>query len=117
MNAFTQAAAVLALRKMFEENHFNICTIDTLIRTTGVVVPRETYNAWHLLHCVNYNTMTKAMRDELFEQVIDAFKAGPAFDMNRLNEVAGVATYLEPTESKSTTLVVVQPAKRKWLPW
>jgi hypothetical protein len=116
MNTFTQAAAVLALKKMFTQNYFDICTIDSLVKASGVLVPPETYAAWRLLHCVHYDTMSPEFRAALMEQVIETFKAGPAFDVNRLNEIAGCTAYLEPQESKSTTLVIVQK-ERKWLPW
>lgn len=60
-----QLAIQTALRKMAAQGWFSICTIDTILKTTGNVPEKEAYNTLHLLHCVNYADMPKSLRAEL----------------------------------------------------
>lgn len=112
MTPFTSTAIVLALKKMFSESHFSICTIDTLIQTTGVLVPREIYSGWRLLHCVNYADMSPVMRSELMRQVVETFKQPPGFDLNQLHQINGYTLLPENTAPQAIE-VTVPPPKRK----
>lgn len=53
------------MTKMFEQGHFSICEINNLLKMTGGVPDRNTYNALNALHCVNFKDMSPMLRVEL----------------------------------------------------
>ena len=62
-----------ALKKMFKENHFNICTIDKCLKISNTIPDKSVYNNMSALHCVNYSEMSNDLRKWLFENVILLF--------------------------------------------
>lgn len=77
-------ALKLALKKMFSENHFNICTIDSCLKLTEVIPNKDVYKVMQTVHCVNYKDMEEDFREWLFEQSILMFKE-KGFDFNKLD--------------------------------
>lgn len=75
-------ALKLALKKMFTENHFSICTIDSCLKLTGAIPNKEVYKIMHTVHCVNFKDMDEDFRQWLFEQSILMFQAN-GFDFNK----------------------------------
>ena len=75
-------ALKIALKKMFEDNHFSICTIDKCLTLTGCVPNGEVYRIMSTVHCCNFKDMEPPFRQWLFEHTILMF-AKPEFDFNK----------------------------------
>lgn len=69
-------AAETALDKMFRRGWVDICAINEVGDMLGIPVRQaELYPALHLLHCVNFRDMPKALYDqlpEIFRNVLGA---------------------------------------------
>lgn len=70
LDSFHQQAASVALKKMFEGNHFSICDLDSIIKLLGCIPDKRDYQALHCLHCVNWADMEPALRDEVLKRVV-----------------------------------------------
>lgn len=70
---FKNMAVALALKKMFEDSHFSICTVDQLCKVTGTRIDADVYNSLHLLHCVHWNQMPREMRQAVYKILTDVF--------------------------------------------
>lgn len=57
--------AITALNKMFDSDHFSICTIDSVAEMLGVIPDAEAYETLQPLHCVDWQKMPKALRDRV----------------------------------------------------
>lgn len=87
LSAFEKEAIRLSLVRMFRPSGwFDICTIDTAARLIGIVIPRNTYEALRLLHCVHWNEMSQEMRQETAKTVLSIFEQPVAFDLQALGE-------------------------------
>ncbi len=85
LSAFEQETLRLAFSKMFRaDKWFDICTIDTAVKLTGVIIPTRTYDCLRLLHCVSWHSMTQKMREETARTVLDAFAGDNCFDLPQL---------------------------------
>lgn len=73
MNEFHTAAAKAALKKMFEDTHFSICTIDKLLKLTGCIPDKKDYQALNALHCVHYSDMDKDLRQMVYLKSLQMF--------------------------------------------
>ena len=62
-----------ALKKMFKENHFSICTIDKCLKISNTIPDKSVYNNMSALHCVSYSEMSEDLRKWLFENVVLLF--------------------------------------------
>ncbi len=54
-----------ALKKMMDDGHFSICTIDSILKITGGIPDSHDYDMLHALHCVNYKIMPAELLKEL----------------------------------------------------
>jgi len=73
-NIFGKTAIAIALKKMFDpKKWFDICCIDKAIKILGVNVPETEYISWSLLHCVHWDTVDEAVRQEVFARVMYYF--------------------------------------------
>ncbi len=72
MNAKEQTVKI-ALKKLFNQNSFSICTVDELLKITNTIPDKATYQLLHAMHCVNYSDMTKEYRDWLFKTTMGLF--------------------------------------------
>jgi hypothetical protein len=80
MDDFARRACEAALRRMFRPNwHFDICTVDSLVKVTKIVPPKAEYEAMRLLHCVDWREMDPDLRDEAVRRLLAWFEL-PAFD-------------------------------------
>jgi hypothetical protein len=75
-------ALKLALKKMFQGNHFSICTIDSCLKLTGAIPNKEVYKIMSTIHCVDFKEMEPDFRQWIFEQSILMFQAN-GFDFNK----------------------------------
>jgi hypothetical protein len=73
MNDFQKQAIAIALREMFEGNHFNICTVDKCLKISGVIPPTADYEALSALHCVYWNKMPDNFRQQVFVKTLELF--------------------------------------------
>ncbi len=60
-----QLAAQSALRKMFDQGHFSICTIDTILKALNRIAEPAAHNTLSMLHCVSYRDMPPELREKL----------------------------------------------------
>ena len=66
MNDDTKLLVVgTALRKMFKQGHFSICTVDSCLEVLGIARGGETYRQLHALHCVDYADMPRELADRI----------------------------------------------------
>lgn len=88
-----KTALQLALKKMFTEPHFNICTIDSCLKLTGSIPSPEIYKIMRSVHCVNFMDMPEDFRQWVFENTIAMFQNN-GFDLNKFevldNETATI---------------------------
>lgn len=80
-------AAEAALRKMIEDSHFSICTLDKIVRMMGVKPDADAYNILSSLHCVHYNQMQPRLLEAL-PDLIHKVLSSPSMDASRINVVA-----------------------------
>lgn len=60
-----------ALKK---KSYFNICAVDNALKAAGIhCQDTEAYDTLHLLHCVDYSSMPKALRDSIPELILRCF--------------------------------------------
>ena len=75
MTELQAEAAKMALNKMIARGHFDICTVDEILRTTGGVPNGEDYRTLRLLHCVDFKDFTPRLRLEfpgLLQRVLES---------------------------------------------
>jgi hypothetical protein len=65
-----ETAIKLALKKMFSDSHFSICTIDSCLKLIGIVPDKDIYQIMQTVHCVQYKEMDNDFRQWLIEQSI-----------------------------------------------
>lgn len=59
-------AVMVALRKALQESkHFSICAIDAAITALAVVPDKEAYDTLRVLHCVDYMSMPRQLREAI----------------------------------------------------
>lgn len=73
VSEFEQQAVIVALKKMFEGTHFNICTVDACLTIIGAIPPRREYNALHAIHCVHWADMAPDFRAAVFAKTLALF--------------------------------------------
>jgi hypothetical protein len=78
----TTAALKLALKRMFSQSYFDICTIDKCLKLTGSIPSADIYKVMNTVHCVHYADMDAQFRQWLFEQSILMFQNN-GFDFNK----------------------------------
>lgn len=54
-----------AVKKLFEDRHFSICTLDRAIDLIGARQGGEAYKMLHTLHCVDYDKMPPELREKI----------------------------------------------------
>ena len=90
MTEFEKQAVAIALKKMFQGSHFNICTVDQCLKITGAIPPSADYNALSALHCVHWSDMPASFRDEVFVKTLELFRhSGFQIDQIMLSATTG----------------------------
>lgn len=64
---------VTKLEAIFENNFFDICSIDALVKMMGITIPSETYKKLRALHCIYYDKMPSELHNWLYETVTNLF--------------------------------------------
>lgn len=64
MNDLQAEVCRMALKKMMAGQHFNICTIDDILKVTGGVPNSEDYKTLRMLHCVDFKEFSPRLRME-----------------------------------------------------
>jgi disulfide oxidoreductase YuzD len=86
MEHIKQQAIKTALKQMFSNQSFSICTIDDLIKLTNVVPDAKVYRIMHTQHCIKYSEMPKELREWLYLESVKMF-AGEGFDLSIIDAV------------------------------
>lgn len=75
-----------ALDKLFTENYFSVCTLDTILQILNVPKNTDAYKLLRALHCVDYGAMPKELRDTLPDLVREAIT--PTYEAQNATDVA-----------------------------
>ena len=67
-------AAAHSIQKMFNGNHFSICTIQDCANLCGLVIQRERMMVYQAIHCVNWNEMLPEFRKKIVAMIMDDFR-------------------------------------------
>jgi hypothetical protein len=98
-----------ALKKMFKDGHFSICTIDKCLKLSNTIPDKKIYENMSALHCINYSDMSDGLRKWLFENTLLMFN-GNGFDLS-------VFDIMEQPESNSdkvvTTVVISEKSEHR----
>jgi hypothetical protein len=84
LDPFHLQAAEIALKDMFDKDHFSICDLDPIIKMLGVIPNKKDYQALRCIHCVKYSKMSPEFRNQVMEKVL-AIVQSPGFDSEVLN--------------------------------
>lgn len=96
MTEFEKQAVVIALKKMFQGSHFDICTVDNCLKITGAIAPTADYNALRALHCVHWSDMPDGFRAQVFVKTLELFThSGFPLDQIMLSATAGIVRALQ----------------------
>lgn len=93
MTAFERIACQTALAEMLRKSHFDICTVDQILKVTGTIAPRRTYEALRLLHCIHYSAMPPELLKAIPDMLAEVFN-GPLLDVPGINFVSDSKTGL-----------------------
>jgi len=58
-------AAKASLQRMLGGGYFDICTIDNILKVSGGVPDKKSYDTLRLLHCIHFKDMSPQLRIEL----------------------------------------------------
>ncbi|WP_316150488.1 hypothetical protein [Cupriavidus sp. BIC8F] len=83
MTALEQHAIEAALRKMFAQGYFSICTIDSCLKLLGIPQGGKTYQLLHTLHCVHFADMDRDLAQAVPGMLAELFQ-GVSFDFPSL---------------------------------
>lgn len=102
-----------ALRKMFKDGHFSICTIDKCLKLSNTIADKKIYESMSALHCVKYSDMSEDLRKWLFENTLLMFN-GNGFDLSVFDIME---TKKSKTEEVVTTVVISEKSKSRKNGW
>ena len=102
-----------ALRKMFKDGHFSICTIDKCLKLSNTIADKKIYESMSALHCVNYSDMSEDLRKWLFENTLLMFN-GNDFDLSVFDIME---TQKSKTEEVVTTVVISEKSESRKNGW
>ncbi len=67
---------IVGLQKIFNKRHFSICDVRELAKLFGNNdLPKEYEVEFHVLHCMDFSSMPRSLRDALPARVIEACAA------------------------------------------
>ncbi|EYS89548.1 hypothetical protein CF68_33275 [Cupriavidus sp. SK-4] len=101
MTALEKQVIEAALRKMFAQGHFSICTVDSCLGLLNIPKGGKTYQLLHALHCVDFSDMDRELAHAVPSMIGELFQ-GISFDvpalMSRVQAAAApvVAEVVEP---------------------
>jgi len=88
--------AEAALAKMVSKGYFDICTIDAICKAWNQQPNAEAYALLRPLHCVEYNTMPAALRQQLPALINQALGDGVNMQAMFDDSLAGKIVVVEP---------------------
>lgn len=74
MTEFEKQSIAIALKKMFQGTHFNICTVDNCLKIAGVIPLGKDYQVLAALHCIDWKDMPLDFRNQVFVNTLDLFR-------------------------------------------
>ncbi|HEY4698707.1 MAG TPA: hypothetical protein VIH29_11995 [Gallionella sp.] len=81
---FHKQAILLALKKMMEGKHFNICTLNEALEITGGRLNSKDKAALGALHCIDWADMSLGLRNMVFAKIMEVLQHEPEFNMELL---------------------------------
>ena len=83
MDDFQKEVVLTALKKMFQDSSFNICTIDRCLKISGAIPTAKDYDSLSALHCISWKDMSLDLRTAVFKKTINIFSQ-EGFDLSVL---------------------------------
>lgn len=77
--------AAQGLKKLFQSKHFSICDLDSIANTLGVQGGGRLHEELRVLHCIDYNDMHPAIREQLPQKVCEYLQS--AIDMTYIEQM------------------------------
>lgn len=65
LSRFKNQALAIGLQKLFKEDHFSICLLESLIAAAGVIPDGEVMRSLRVVHCVKWSDMPVDFRNEV----------------------------------------------------
>lgn len=87
MDEFRGMAIQTAINKLFSERSFSICTVDNIIKLTGVAPNHKVYDELRAFHCVDYSTMSDRTRQLIQEKVVECLRGDPFLNPARVTRM------------------------------
>jgi hypothetical protein len=84
MNDFQKQAVIVAVKKMFTDQYFSICTLDSCIKVCGVTPNKQDYETLKTLHCVDWADMPTSLREVAQIKILQMLGANNTFDAKPL---------------------------------
>lgn len=73
-HVFKQEAVILALKKLFSDNYFDVTSLNRIALLADIIIPSDKQKLFNTLHCVHYNTMSREFREDLAETIQNQFE-------------------------------------------
>ena len=86
MDIFTKEIVLTALREMFKNTSFSICTIDKCLKLTNSIPDAHDYDCLSALHCISWKDMSSELRQAVFDKTINMFSC-EGFDLSALEMI------------------------------
>lgn len=84
MDEFQGLAIKRAVEKLFSDDHFSICEVDTIAKISGSKVNRKIYNQLRAYHCAHYCDMTNREKQLIQEKVVECLRGDPILNPARV---------------------------------
>jgi hypothetical protein len=89
-------ALKIAIKKLFTDSHFSICTIDKLLEMRLIIPNKENYKIMSSVHCVDYKEMSPEFRQWLFNSVVEMFDVDTVeFDLGVVDRMSPVKRFVK----------------------
>lgn len=88
MDKITNEIIQTALKKMFEDKRFSICTIDKCIKIANIIPDKYIYERFSALHCIEFQDMSEDLRKWLFMEIENTFFPKTPEYINKLKQIA-----------------------------
>lgn len=73
MTEFEKESITIALKKMFQGGHFDICVVDKCLKIAGAIPQSADYTALSAVHCVQWADMPAGFRQQVFVKTLEMF--------------------------------------------
>ncbi len=86
MDIYQKQTIIIALKELFSNPSFSICTIDKCLKIANIIPNNKDYECLSALHCINYSKMPLNYRQEVFNKVIAMFQS-ISFDFEEIESL------------------------------